>query len=103
MGFGERLKFLSAYSNKWNAEYWTKAAIDFNIKSIAAWYEKVQDWDRKTFYFRSDYPVGYGAKRGDRTTTELYSVSVVLEKMPAGHKLDILILSSYPDVIRRKW
>ena len=46
--FGQISAFLSAYCSKVHAQFWTKAAIDLNNKSIAVWYKIVPDWDEKT-------------------------------------------------------
>ena len=92
--FGKCPEYLSAYLSKENAEFWTQAAIDLNKKSIAAWYQIAQDFKRKTIYYTSEALVGFGARPGDRITTPLYSLAVVLEKMPKDHH--ILIVSSYP-------
>ena len=100
--FGKSSEFLSAYLRKENAELWTKTAIDLNKKSIAAWYKIAQDFDQKMVHYTSKASVGFGARPGDRTTTPLHSLALVLEKMPANHHNAILIVSSYPVMIKPK-
>ena len=89
-------KCLSGYRSKEIAEFWIQAVIDLNKKSIAAWYQIAQDFDKKTIHYTSEASVGFGARPGYIEMTSLYSLLVVLEKMPRKHEKDILILSSYP-------
>ena len=89
-------EFLSAYISKEIAEFWTQAAVDFNKKYIVAWYQIAPAFQNNAIYYTSEDSVGFGAWPGDKKTTPLYTVKVVLEKMPKDQDKDILILSSYP-------
>ena len=90
-------RYISAFDSKESAEKWISMAMSKNNDAIAAWSLKADSFDKQAFQYHTDSVVGYGAGPKDNTTTQLYSLVVVLRKMPDGQKH---ILTSYP--VRRR-
>ena len=85
--------YISAFGSEQSAEKWITKAMSENNDAIAAWSLKADSFDKQAFRYHCDTAVGYGAGPEDNITTQLYSLVVVLRKMPDGQEH---LSTSYP-------
>ena len=89
--------YISYFKSAECAEEYISRAMSANKDAIASWSSKAASRARRAFEYNFDTAVGFGVDPQNQTTTELYSVLVVLEKKENGEEV---ILTSYP--VRRK-